>query len=61
MFAKNSLANANLLCTRYCAKRYLHRQLLSRMFPFGGTSVAASATESVSNKASVLYNSTVIY
>ena len=60
MITKNFLGSVNLLCKRqnkYYAKRYVHRQLLSKMFPSFGATVASScvsATGSLSQKASQL-------
>jgi len=54
MLTKNCVRNANLLCkryNRYHAKRFVHRQLLSGMFPFCGTLPSASTSDSLSNKA----------
>jgi len=57
MITRNFLRSVSLLCRRhekYYAKRYVHRQLVSRMFPpFGAavTSSCASATGSLSQKA----------
>jgi len=53
--------SVNLLCmthTKYYAKRYVHRQLLSKMYLFHGSSIAssgASATGSLSHKASLFF------
>jgi len=64
MLIKNYLRNANLLCKpcmKYYAKRCIHRQLLSKMFPFCGTSSGASETGSLSYQASLFHITVTIH